>query len=626
MRVRVSLATGLARPLTYESAASEAELRPGTRVVVPLGRSLSSGWILDFDTGYRGPAKPLLGIVDGQPPADGFLSFVNRLADQCLMAPGLLLDMALPPRCRPFRGLRTALPGGPERRLADFDPAELLHHAATVPLRLRYPGRGPVPFPPFIPSRPGSAPVPPAAPGIVLLGGDLKSDYLQAISAARESGGSALLLVPDPQTALYWQAEIPGLRLYTSGQTAASRNRLWPELAAGSCLVCGNLAALLLPIPDLLLVIVDRSASPVYRWRRSHPDLRRGALLRAACAGASLLEGSAGPSLASLGGAGGRRLVDRRPAPPPPVEVHPLRGGERAVPGPLLDLLAEAGGGRALVVMRRKSAAAGPWCPKCRRPGRCPRCGTPLASTEEGGAACPACPVTLPPPLSCSRCGGPLPAFSPLSLDVLEAAVRRRVGDEGVLAMTADEVRDTAQALAAVTAARLVLATPALINPLFRGLFRLAVLVRPESLVDLDDYDAAEQIRAAADEMGTLLEPGGRLHLFSVFHFHYALQLVNDEAAFFERERKYREWFHLPPYADVFRLSVRGRALRPLAGRLRGLYAAHGAALGIRRVRLLGRKPLRGWVRGEMELHCAPGALRGSGLLDEADVAVEAAT
>ena len=60
-------------------------------------------------------------------------------------------------------------------------------------------------------------------------------------------------------------------------------------------------------------------------------------------------------------------------------------------------------------------------------------------------------------------------------------------------------------------------------------------------------------------DRGTRSSPGGELHVFSVFHFHYALQYLMDEEQFFERELKYRQWFMLPPFASVYEAGAARR-------------------------------------------------------------------
>jgi primosomal protein N' len=621
MRIRVALASGLNRPLTYEFHGAAEAVRPGTRVVVPLGRTFSGGWVLDDDPGYLGPARPLIGVVDGEPPAPSFFAYIRSLADRFLLSPGLLLDMALPPIRKPVKNLKVELPGEKERRLGDIPVAELGQLSRDAPLRLRYPGKGFGGFPPFPPPASHRS----EADVSVVIGGDRTPPYRDVLEAAR--GGSVLLVVPDHQSACFWQLRFPELTLYTSALPSSQRNRAWTEISHGGRGVCGNLAALLLPIPDLRALIIDRAASPLYRWGRGAISAPLAARLLARHAGVPLLLGSAGHSVSTFV-MPGEKTTDRRPPGAPPVEVHPVRGGDRNVPGSLLDLLVEAvsGGGRTLVMTNRINAASAPWCPKCRRNERCPHCGRFLTIGDDGVVSCPGCFHRPGGPAVCSRCGGEIVALQPMSLTALEAAVHRRLGESGVRLLSAEEIVDPEKTVDDIRSSRLVLATPCVLNPFFRGLFERVICVRPEALFDMDEYNAAEMIQATLDELRELLSPGGRLDVYSVYHFHYALQLANSEDRFFDREQKYREWFHLPPFAEVYRVNVRGRTLRALAERMRRLRSSLPAGLRIRRAHLLGRVPARGWLRGMVELHGSPAALRESGWLNEYDLTVEMIT
>ena len=118
----------------------------------------------------------------------------------------------------------------------------------------------------------------------------------------------------------------------------------------------------------------------------------------------------------------------------------------------------------------------------------------------------------------------------------------------------------------------------------------------------------------AAAEIAATLASGGELHVFSVFHFHYALQYLMDETRFFERELKYRQWFMLPPFASVYELELRDPRLRSLAAAMRALVGRVGGELGLKRVFLASRQPQRGTYRGVLELHTTAEKIAAAGL------------
>jgi primosomal protein N' len=87
-----------------------------------------------------------------------------------------------------------------------------------------------------------------------------------------------------------------------------------------------------------------------------------------------------------------------------------------------------------------------------------------------------------------------------------------------------------------------------------------------------------------------------------------------DEAAFFERELKYRQWFMLPPFASVYELELRDPRLRSLAAAMRELYGRARGELQIKRIYLASRQPQRGTYRGVLELHTTADKLAAAGL------------
>jgi hypothetical protein len=192
--------------------------------------------------------------------------------------------------------------------------------------------------------------------------------------------------------------------------------------------------------------------------------------------------------------------------------------------------------------------------------------------------------------------------------------VERISGEAAVLTLTAAELKDPQSALDAARDHPLVIATLAALNPVFQGLFAAAVWVKPESFFNMEDFDAAEKIHACGAEIAATLAAGGELHVFSVFHFHYALQFLMEEARFFERELKYRQWFLLPPFAGVYELELRDAGLRSLGAAMRGLYGRHREGLRIQRVYLASRQPERGTYRGILELHADAGEIAEAGL------------
>ncbi len=611
MKISVSLAYNLHEPLTYR-AADDAAIQLGTRVLVPLGRRHALGWVTGLDSPYSGRLKGILGVIDDPflPGAD-LLEFARLAAAAYFTSAGVILDHCLPPRLKSLRNLRLRDDAG-EVKLAGLAPAEIERRAGDGPLRLYF--KKPSQAAPVAAAAATGAPPPPRW----LLGQDREQEYRDACERVLAEGRSVILLVPDNATARYWQSILPGIDPCHAEVGNAARERTWNEYRLGKCgIVCGGISALAMPLAAVGLLIVDRAASPLYARPQGSPfHLDHLAGLRARANGAPLLCGSLSHSCASWERRAEIGLDDRRPAPRPVPQVHALKGRERGIPPALLDLARHNAqqGRKTLILVNRIQPAQHFFCADCGRVAACPRCGGALQSGGDGRALCRRCAFRDDAPGNCRRCGRPLQALHDISIESLARALERGCGEGAVLTLTAADLKDAQAVLRQARERPLVIATLAALHPVFHGLFAAAAWVKPESFFSMEEFNAAEMIHACGAEIAAALAPGGELHVFSVFHFHYALQYLADEEKFFARELKYRRWFLLPPFSGVYELELRADRLRSLGAAMREIYGRCRESLNVRRAYLLSRQPQRGSYRGVLELHADAEAIAAAGL------------
>jgi primosomal protein N' (replication factor Y) len=298
-------------------------------------------------------------------------------------------------------------------------------------------------------------------------------------------------------------------------------------------------------------------------------------------------------------------VIDRRRTAGAALQVHMLKGRERGIPADLVQLISQnySQAKKTLVLVNKIQPALNLFCAACAKVVTCPNCGGILQVDDAQAASCRSCSFRHEKLAACPRCRKELTVLHDISLDSLARAVERVVGENAVLTLRAADLKDLTAVAPALAASTVVIATPAALNPFFREKFSAAVYVKPESFFGMDEFNSAEMIFATAAEIMETLAPGGVLHVFSVFHFHYALQFLFDESRFFERELKYREWFMLPPFSQVYKLEIRNGSLRALAADMRALYARHKLGLGIKKIYLVSRRPQRGSFLGVLELH-----------------------
>jgi len=133
--------------------------------------------------------------------------------------------------------------------------------------------------------------------------------YKRLIEVAFKEGKTVLLLLPEVTLAVQFMLllqqqldhEIPILTFH-SATSPKEKKRVWQLLLAQQpCLIIGVHLPILLPIPNLGLIIIDEEHDAGYQEKK-HPKInsKEVALLRAKYAGIPILLGSATPSLASL--------------------------------------------------------------------------------------------------------------------------------------------------------------------------------------------------------------------------------------------------------------------------------------------------------------------------------------
>jgi len=132
--------------------------------------------------------------------------------------------------------------------------------------------------------------------------------YLRAARETLANDGDVLILVPEialtPQIAeRFGQYFGNNVSIFHSNQSESVRRRAWEEVKRGkSNVVVGTRSSIFAPLENLKLLIVDEEQEPSYKQSEPDPryNARDAAVMRAKFEGATLLLGSATPSLESM--------------------------------------------------------------------------------------------------------------------------------------------------------------------------------------------------------------------------------------------------------------------------------------------------------------------------------------
>jgi primosomal protein N' (replication factor Y) len=447
--------------------------------------------------------------------------------------------------------------------------------------------------------------------------------YLRAVARTLELGGGAIVLVPEialtPQLVGRFRARIgERIAVLHSGLGEAARHAMWKSLRSGDVrVVVGARSAVFAPVADLRLVCVDEEHDGSFKQEEGvRYNARDMALLRAHRAGATIVLGSATPSLASEhavreGRLERLRLPERARATAvlPKVEIVDLR---RMGPGPsghkLLSLPLHralertlGAGQQAIVFLNRRGFAPSVLCEECGKIVECPSCAVALTLHRSGRQTlrCHYCEYEMPLCTECPHCKSRRITEEGAGTERIEEAIGRafpaarvaRLDRDVAAGAKSERVLDRMRRgeIDVLVGTQMVTKGHDLPNVTLVG------VLNADAALSLPDFRAAERafhlLVQVAGRAGRGDAPGSVLiQTWQPDHPAVRLAARHDVEGFVERELEDRRELAYPPYSRIALVRVdaldEARALRE-ADRLAGI--ARGA--GARGVDVLGPAP-----------------------------------
>jgi primosomal protein N' (replication factor Y) len=418
-------------------------------------------------------------------------------------------------------------------------------------------------------------------------GGGKTAVYSEAIATTLEAGRPILVLVPEIalSTPLVdrLRADLDAeIALVHSGLGDGERADEWRRIRAGAVqIVVGTRLAVLAPLADVGLVIVDEEHEAAYKSDRTpRVQARDAALELAREAGAAVILGSATPAVDTVGRADRgeyRRVVlpARLTGAPPVGGVVDLRaelaaGNRSLLSARLSEALAgldTATGEQAILVLNRRGTASVVLCRDCGHVQACPDCERPLVYHQAGiTLRCHHCGRATPLATRCPNCGSPRIRYLGGGTERVEREVKAAFSNLRVGRLDRDVVERRGAAdrvVDAFTGGRIdVLVGTSLVA---KGLdipnVTLVGVVSSDVALNLPDERAAErtyQLLAQAVGRAGRGERPGRAILQTYQPDHPAIQAVatGDGGAFYRTELALRERFGSPPFGRLVKLTV----------------------------------------------------------------------
>ncbi len=411
--------------------------------------------------------------------------------------------------------------------------------------------------------------------------------YVEAIAAVLERGRPALVLVPEIALALplvdRLRADLDArVALVHSGLGAGERADEWRRIRAGDVdIVVGTRLAVVSPLVDVGLVIVDEEHDPAYKSDRTPRLQARDTAIRLGeLAGAAVILGSATPAVDSLGraldGRYDRVILPTRPTGRPPViEVADMRAeladGNRGLLSRALDDalagLDTAAGDQAILVLNRRGTASVVLCRDCGHVQACPDCERPLVYHQAGTTLrCHHCGRATPLATRCPNCRSPRIRYLGGGTERVEREVREAHPALRVARLDRDvtERRGAAEKIVdAFTAGRtdVLVGTSLVAKGLDVPGVTLVGVVSSDVALNLPDERAAERTYQLLSQAVGRAGRGHRAGLAILQTYqpdHPVIQAVatGDGARFYAAELDARRRFGSPPFGELVKLTV----------------------------------------------------------------------
>ncbi len=418
-------------------------------------------------------------------------------------------------------------------------------------------------------------------------GGGKTAIYAAAIEACLATGRRTLVLVPEIALALPLVDRLRAdlgidIGLVHSGLSDGERSDEWRRIRAGTVdVVVGTRLAMLAPVEDLGLIIVDEEHDPAYKSDRTPRFQARDTAVRlAAQTGAAVVLGSATPAVETEGRARDGtyrrfRLTDRLSGRPPTIEVVDLRqelaAGQR---GMLSRALVTAIGGvdraageQAILVINRRGSASVVLCRDCGTVQACPECTRPLVYHQAGiTLRCHHCGRATPLATRCPSCQSARIRYLGGGTERLEREVREAFPGHRVARLDRDVVERRGAAtriLDDLADGRIdILVGTSLIT---KGLdvpgITLVGIVSADVALNLPDERAAERtyqlLVQAVGRAGRGDRPGHAvLQTYQPDHPAIRAVALGDPASFYDAELVLRRRFRSPPFGRLVKLTV----------------------------------------------------------------------
>ena len=409
--------------------------------------------------------------------------------------------------------------------------------------------------------------------------------FLQAAKITLESGKGVIYLVPEISLTHQLTEEVrrrfgKGVAVLHSGLTPSQKLVEWQRIRRGEAVfVIGARSAVFAPISDPGLIIIDEEHEGAYKsGSKPRYSARQVAMKRAAVSGASLVMGSATPSLEAWHsmqtGVMKRYRLSRRLSggAVPDISLIDMKKYNTSISKPLENAIRETAsqGRQTILFLNRRGFSYFFHCRSCGYESRCRQCSVSLTyHRSRNRLVCHYCGYSEQPKTVCPECGSLDVGYSGFGTEMIEEDLKRLFPDLKAERVDTDSVRQKGRLKDVLERFRegkidILLGTQMVAKGLnFPGV-KLVGIVLADTGLHLPDFRAYERtfnlIVQVSGRAGRFI-PDGRVMIQTYKPENEAVSMAAQGmiSEFYSRELEIRRALGYPPFGRLFRIVFRGK-------------------------------------------------------------------
>ncbi len=413
--------------------------------------------------------------------------------------------------------------------------------------------------------------------------------YLRGIEATLATGRSALLLVPEialtPAVAAQFHHRFGDrVAILHSAFHDAERADQWRRIRSGKAtVVVGTRSGVFAPVQDLGLIVVDEEHDGSYKQQDTpRYNGRDVAVVRAQTAGATVILGSATPSLESRYNVERGKYsllelperIEKRPM--PDVELIDMRvefletGKQSTFSRRLLDSMRERleKGEQVILLHNRRGFSSFAACRSCGERMQCVNCAVTLTyHRRDRRMLCHYCAYAERIPSNCPKCGSEHMHFLGVGSERVEDELHREFPSARIARLDRDTVTGKHHFETILQGFRernfdILVGTQMIAKGHDIPNVTMVGVISADIGLGVQDFRAAERTFQLLTQVAGRAGRGdlpGQVFVQTINPDHYAIRMAaaQDFAAFYSKELQFRKLMRYPPFSALANILVR---------------------------------------------------------------------